>query len=73
MEGAAKWLATGFEPLGIGEELVGVRFVHLLPINNRSKTMKRVIEIKGAEGGQDAKLFAQDLASAYTSLLDRMS
>ena len=35
--------------------------------------MKRIVEIKGAEGGKDAKLFAQDLASAYTSLMDRMS
>jgi protein subunit release factor A len=27
--------------------------------------MKRIIEIKGAEGGLDAKLFAKDLAQAY--------
>lgn len=35
--------------------------------------MKRIVEIKGAEGGQDAKLFAQDLATAYTKLMDRLS
>lgn len=35
--------------------------------------MKRVIEIRGAEGGQDAKLFARDLASAYVSLIERVS
>jgi len=35
--------------------------------------MKRVIEVRGAEGGQDAKLFAQDLAQAYISLASRMS
>ena len=34
--------------------------------------MKRTIEIKGAEGGNDAKLFAKDLASAYISLADRL-
>jgi protein subunit release factor A len=35
--------------------------------------MKRVIEIRGAEGGKDAKLFAQDLASAYVSMFERLS
>jgi len=34
MEGAAKWLATGLEPQGIGDEPVGVRFVHPLPTYN---------------------------------------
>jgi protein subunit release factor A len=33
--------------------------------------MQRVIEIKGAEGGKDAKLFAHDLANAYVRLADR--
>jgi len=27
--------------------------------------MKRVIEIRAAEGGEDSKLFAKDLAQAY--------
>lgn len=27
--------------------------------------MKRVIEIRSAEGGEDSKLFAKDLATAY--------
>lgn len=27
--------------------------------------MKRVIEIRSAEGGQDSKLFVKDLAKAY--------
>jgi protein subunit release factor A len=35
--------------------------------------MKRVIEIKGAEGGTDAKLFAKDLANAYICLSIRKS
>lgn len=32
---------------------------------NKEKTMKRVIEIRAAEGGEDSKLFVQDLAQAY--------
>lgn len=35
--------------------------------------MKRVIEIRGAEGGKDAKLFAYDLAKSYIKFIDRMS
>ena len=27
--------------------------------------MKRVIEVRAAEGGEDAKLFVKDLAQAY--------
>ena len=27
--------------------------------------MKRIMEIRGAEGGMDSKLFAADLAKAY--------
>lgn len=27
--------------------------------------MKRIIEIRSAEGGEDSKLFVQDLANAY--------
>ena len=34
--------------------------------------MKTYIEIKGAEGGTDSKLFAKDLASAYISLAGRL-
>ena len=34
--------------------------------------MKRIIEIRGAEGGQDAKLFASDLAKAYIKLASRV-
>ena len=35
--------------------------------------MKRVMEIRGAEGGTDAKLFAKDLSLAYTKLMGRFS
>lgn len=35
--------------------------------------MKRILEIKGTEGGIDAKLFAKDLAKAYICLADRLS
>ena len=34
--------------------------------------MKRTIEIKGAEGGTDAKLFAKDLASSYINMAQRL-
>ena len=30
--------------------------------------MKRVIEIRAAEGGEDSKLFVSDLATAYQKL-----
>ena len=35
--------------------------------------MKRILEIRGAEGGNDAKLFAKDLSVAYAKLMDRFS
>ncbi len=34
--------------------------------------MKRIIEIRGAEGGQDSKLFAADLAKAYQKHFTRV-
>ena len=34
--------------------------------------MKRVIEIRGAEGGEDSKLFAIDLAQAYQKHCERV-
>ena len=33
--------------------------------------MKRVIEIRGAEGGKDATLFMRDLSKAYQKLATR--
>ncbi len=33
--------------------------------------MKRIIEIRAAEGGNDAKLFVADLADAYSKLAVR--
>jgi len=30
--------------------------------------MKKIIEIRSAEGGNDSKLFVQDIASAYMKL-----
>jgi len=30
--------------------------------------MKRILEVHPAEGGEDSKLFASDLANAYTRL-----
>lgn len=34
--------------------------------------MKRVIEIRAAEGGDDSKLFVMDLAKAYITLSQRV-
>ncbi len=34
--------------------------------------MKRVIEIRAAEGGEDSKLFVSDLATAYTKLGNKL-
>lgn len=33
--------------------------------------MKRVIELRGAEGGEDSKLFAKDLAQSYMKMFSR--
>ena len=33
--------------------------------------MKRVIEVRAAEGGEDSKLFVKDLAQAYIKFADR--
>ena len=34
--------------------------------------MKRVIEIRSAEGGEDSKLFVKDLANAYVRMAQRL-
>ena len=34
--------------------------------------MKRIIEIRAAEGGEDSKLFVSDLANAYIKLSQRL-
>ena len=34
--------------------------------------MKRIIEIRAAEGGDDAKLFTEDLAHEYTRMFSRV-
>lgn len=33
--------------------------------------MKRIIEVRSAEGGEDASLFATDLLKAYSKAFDR--
>lgn len=33
--------------------------------------MKRVMEIRAAEGGDDSKLFVKDLAQAYIKMFQR--
>lgn len=34
--------------------------------------MKKIIEIRAAEGGDDSKLFVKDLANAYIKMFSRM-
>lgn len=34
--------------------------------------MKRMIEIRAAEGGEDSKLFVKDLANAYVRMAQRL-
>ena len=34
--------------------------------------MKRVIEIRAAEGGEDSKLFVKDLTDAYVRMAQRL-
>lgn len=38
----------------------------------KGSIMKRVIEIRAAEGGEDSKLFASDLANAYIKMCQRL-
>ncbi len=35
--------------------------------------MRRIIEVRAAEGGEDARLFCHDLVTAYRRLADRFS
>jgi hypothetical protein len=37
----------------------------------RNVSMKRLIEIRPAEGGEDSKLFCADLMAAYQRMFDR--
>jgi protein subunit release factor A len=34
--------------------------------------MKKIIEIRAAEGGQDSKLFVNDLATAYEKTFSKL-
>jgi protein subunit release factor A len=40
--------------------------------HNRRSTMKRLVEIRAAEGGEDSKLFVKDLAAAYQKHFTRV-
>ena len=47
-----------------------VRFLLAAP-QPKEQIMKRILEIRSAEGGEDAKLFAKDLAKSYTRMFSR--
>ena len=38
----------------------------------KETVMKRVIEVRAAEGGEDSKLFVKDLADAYVRMAQRL-
>jgi protein subunit release factor A len=40
-------------------------------VDEKETSMKRVIEIRAAEGGDDSKLFVKDLAQAYKKFAER--
>ena len=40
--------------------------------NRRSKMATRIVEIRAAEGGEDAALFVADLAAAYQRMFSRV-
>lgn len=35
--------------------------------------MKKILEIKAAEGGKDSKLFVEDLSKSYFKMFDKYS
>ena len=39
---------------------------------SKDTAMKRMLEIRAAEGGEDSKLFVNDLAQAYLRLAQRL-
>ncbi len=42
-----------------------------LHLDKKEKAMKKIIEIRAAEGGDDSKLFVKDLAQAYRRFAER--
>jgi len=43
----------------------------VFPKENQVSIQKRILEIRAAEGGCDARLFVAELAQAYLKLADR--
>jgi protein subunit release factor A len=41
-------------------------------MNTRRNKMKKIIEIRAAEGGDDSKLFVEDLATAYEKTFQKL-
>lgn len=61
----AQWIEHRFPKAGMK-----VRFLLAAP-QPKEQIMKRILEIRSAEGGEDAKLFAKDLAKSYTRMFSR--
>ncbi len=45
--------------------------LHIVGTNGECQ-MRKVIEIRAAEGGEDSKLFVSDLATAYSKLGNKL-
>ena len=43
-----------------------------ITISQRRTIMKRIIEVRAAEGGEDSKLFVKDLAQGYIRMAQRL-
>lgn len=41
-------------------------------MEKKENIMKRIIEIRAAEGGEDSKMFVKDLANAYIRMGQRV-
>jgi protein subunit release factor A len=54
-----------------GRKPMGVRLSPAAPTLFENPVMKRTIEIRSAEGGDDAKLLVGELAVAYEKGIDR--
>lgn len=44
----------------------------LFKILQRGIIMKRIIEVRAAEGGEDSKLFVKDMAQSYIRMAQRL-
>ena len=56
----------------IGSNPIQCQFESDYPYHQKEVTMKVVLEIRAAEGGEDSKLFVKDLSQAYIKMFERV-